>query len=128
MSRVIASPNAPPAVGHYSQARVATPGQMLWTSGQVAQDPKGGPTPEGVYEQTVMALGNLNGILLEAGFERTDVVQCLVYIDSMDNFSEFNRAYAEFFGDHKPCRCTTQSAGMCAPFKVEIVATACKCA
>ena len=125
MSRVIATPEAPAAIGHYVQARVA--GNMLFTSGCVAIDPKGGPTPASVEEQTKLSLKNLQGILDAAGFKKEEVIKVTVYIADMKDFQEFNTAYAAFFGEHKPCRCCTQAGGLCDPFKVELEAVAIHC-
>lgn len=125
MSRVIATPDAPEAIGHYVQARVA--GNMLFTSGCVAIDPKGGPTPESVGAQTELSLKNLQAILDAAGFKKEEVVKVNVHISDMKDFQEFNSAYAAYFGDFKPCRCTTQAAGLCDPFKVELEVIAIHC-
>ncbi|KAH0787858.1 RidA family protein [Histomonas meleagridis] len=118
MSREIHTDDAPPAIGHYVQARVVK--DTLYTSGIVGQDPKGGPTPEDVAGQTKIALQNLDAILKAANFTKHDIVRCDVYIANMDDFKAFDNAYIEYFGDYKPCRCTVQAAKLCDPFKVEM--------
>ena len=124
MSEVISTPDAPAAIGPYVQARKI--GNTLYTSGNVAIDPKTGKTPEGIGEQTTLALKNLDAVLKAAGFSKTDVIKCNLFIADMNDFNEMNAAYSEYFGDHKPCRCCTQAGKLCDPFKFELDCVAIK--
>ena len=100
---------APAAVGPYSQAILA--GNFLLTSGQLGLDPQSGALPEGVEAQTEQSLKNIDAILSEAGFGRTDVVKTTVFVRNMADFAAVNRIYETFFGLHKPARsCVEVSA------------------
>ncbi|MEZ6013873.1 MAG: RidA family protein [Planctomycetota bacterium] len=104
--RIILSPNAPAAIGPYSQAVVA--GGFVHCSGQIAIDPKTGQLVEGdVAAQTERVLKNLAAVLAEAGSSLNQVVKCNVYLADMDDFAAMNEVYARFFpGNLPPARAT----------------------
>lgn len=106
---IIHTGNAPAAVGPYSQAiRI---GNLLLTSGQLGLDPATGVLPEGIAAQAEQSLKNIDAILSEAGFAKTDVVKTTVFIRNMGDFGTVNEIYAAYFGDHKPARsCVEVSA------------------
>ena len=106
---IIHTENAPAAVGPYSQAiRI---GNLLLTSGQLGLDPAAGVLPEGIAAQAEQSLKNIDAILSEAGFTKTDVVKTTVFIRNMGDFGTVNEIYAAYFGDHKPARsCVEVSA------------------
>lgn len=113
---------APAAVGPYSQAiRV---GKTLFTSGQLGLEPGTGALPEGVEAQAEQSLKNLDAILAEAGYAKTDVVKTTVYIKNMNDFAAVNRIYAAYFGDHKPARSCVEVARLPKDGLVEIEAVA----
>ena len=106
---IIHTENAPAAVGPYSQA-VRT-GNLLLTSGQLGLDPVTGTLPEGIAAQAEQSLKNIDAILAEAGFAKTDVVKTTVFIRNMGDFGTVNEIYAAYFGSHKPARsCVEVSA------------------
>ena len=106
---IIHTENAPAAVGPYSQA-VRT-GNLLLTSGQLGLDPVTGTLPEGIVAQAEQSLKNIDAILAEAGFAKTDVVKTTVFIRNMGDFGTVNEIYAAYFGGHKPARsCVEVSA------------------
>ena len=106
---IIHTENAPAAVGPYSQA-VRT-GNLLLTSGQLGLDPVTGTLPEGIAAQAEQSLKNIDAILAEAGFAKTDVVKTTVFIRNMGDFGTVNEIYAAYFGGHKPARsCVEVSA------------------
>ena len=106
---IIHTENAPAAVGPYSQA-VRT-GNLLLTSGQLGLDPASGILPEGIAAQAEQSLKNIDAILSEGGFAKTDVVKTTVFIRNMGDFATVNQIYAAYFGDHKPARsCVEVSA------------------
>ena len=121
---VIHTDRAPAAVGPYSQAIRA--GGLLLTSGQLGLDPETGNLPEGVEAQTRQALKNIDMILSEAGYARTDVVKTTVFIRNMGEFGTVNAAYAEYFGEHKPARSCVEVSALPKNGLVEIEATASK--
>ena len=121
---IIQTDKAPAAVGPYSQAiRV---GNMLFTSGQLGLIPETGAFPEGVEAQAEQSLKNLDAILEEAGYRKTDVVKTTVFIKDMNDFAAVNRIYAAYFGDHKPARSCVEVARLPKDGLVEIEAVAAK--
>lgn len=103
MKKVIATTNAPAAIGPYSQAVQA--GNMLFASGQLGIDPSSGNFVEGgVKEQTVQAFKNVHAILAEAGFTIGQVVKTTVYLADMGDFAAMNEVYASQFEGAFPAR------------------------
>ena len=100
----ISTPNAPQAIGPYSQAIIT--GNMLFTSGQIALRPDGSFFDGTIEEQTTQVLTNLKAVLNEAGCDFSNVLKTTVFLSDMDNFVAMNGVYAQFFGDSKPARST----------------------
>ena len=89
--------------GHYSPGVIAN--GMLYISGQLPIDHETGKLAcGGVAEHAAAALRNVEAVLRLAGAEKEDVVLCRVYIPDVALWDEVNRAYAAFFGEHKPAR------------------------
>ncbi len=122
MKRTIASPNAPKAVGPYSQA-VEING-TLFVSGQLPVNPADGKVPEGIEAQTRQSLNNIGAILTEAGLSFDDVAKTTVLLDDINNFAAMNAVYAEYFPNDKPARVCYQVAALPLGVKVEIDAVA----
>lgn len=108
--------DAPPPAGHYSQAVRA--GDFLFISGQVPRDRDGQYDPASVFVETQRVLQNVAAIAAEAGASLASAVKVSAYLVSIDDFAEFNRAYAEFFPGLPPAR-TTVAVGLRA-VKVEV--------
>jgi 2-iminobutanoate/2-iminopropanoate deaminase len=109
--RVISSPDAPDAVGPYSQAIEAQ--GVLFCSGQVGLDPASGELVSGdVSEQTRRAMRNLEAVLTGAGAGFDDVVKVTAYLTDIGDFGTFNEVYGEFFKDDPPARATVGVAGL----------------
>lgn len=103
MKKVIATTNAPAAIGPYSQAIQV--GNMLFASGQLGIDPATGNFVEGaVKEQTAQAFKNVKAILTEAGLDISDVVKTTVFLADMGDFAAMNAVYAENFTEPYPAR------------------------
>ena len=123
MKKTIASPNAPKAIGPYSQA-IELNG-TLFISGQIPVNPAEGKIVDGGIEaQTRQSLKNIGAILEEAGLGYNDVVKTCVLLDDIKNFAAMNAVYAEFFPDNKPARVCYQVAALPAGAMVEIDAIA----
>ena len=122
---VISSPDAPAAIGPYSQAiRV---GDTLYLSGQLGIDPKTGTFAQGGFEaQARQALENQAAVLNEAGFSLKDVVQCQVFVKDMDLYPTFNSIYKEFFTENFPARAALEVSRIPADGLVEIMMVAVK--
>lgn len=99
--KVISTPNAPAAIGPYSQAIVS--GGMLYCSGQIPVDPATGTIPEGITAQAEQSCRNVCAILDAAGSAPEKVVKTTCFITDMANFSAFNEVYAKYFPG-KPAR------------------------
>ena len=120
---IISTKNAPEAIGPYSQATIS--GNVVYTSGQIAIDPMTNEFISGnIIQQTERVLKNLEAVLFAAGANRNDVLICNVYLKKMDDFGEFNKVYADFFGDHRPARVTIEVSRLPKDALVEISAIA----
>ena len=116
---VVATDNAPKAIGPYSQAIVA--GGFIYSAGQVALDPRTGElVGKATAEQTEQVMKNLVAVLTAAGATLDDVVKTTVYLADMADFTAMNDVYARHFGAHKPARSTVQAAGLPRGARVEI--------
>ena len=118
----ISTPNAPAAIGPYSQAILV--GDTLYTSGQVSIDPKTNDFVAGTIEQqTTQVLENLKAILTEAGFDLSQVIKTTVFLQSMSDFAAMNAIYATYLapeGVAAPARSTVQVAALPKNALVEI--------
>ena len=119
---LIDTPNAPAAIGSYSQAILT--GDTLYTSGQVSIDPTTNVFVAGtITEQTTQVLENLKAILIEAGLDMTHVVKTTVFLQSMSDFAAMNAIYAQYLapeGAIPPARSTVQVAALPKGALVEI--------
>ncbi|HET9012019.1 MAG TPA: Rid family detoxifying hydrolase [Gemmatimonadaceae bacterium] len=123
MRRVVRTPEAPAAVGPYSQGIAAAP--FVWTAGQVGLDPATGKlVPGGIEAESRRTLQNIQAILASAGAGLEDVVKVTVFLTRMDDFAAMNRVYAEFFLDPPPARTTVAVQALPAGALVEIDALA----
>ena len=121
--QTISTPNAPAALGPYSQAIVAN--GMVYCSGQIPVDPATNTIhAETIEEQTRQAITNLKNVLEAAGSGLDKVVKTTVFISDMNDFAALNAVYAELFGDSKPARSCVQAARLPKDVKVEIEAIA----
>lgn len=103
MKKVIATTQAPAAIGPYSQAILA--GNVLFASGQLGMDPSTGNFVEGgIKEQTTQAFKNVKAILGEAGLGMNDVVKTTVFLADMGDFAAMNEIYATQFEGAFPAR------------------------
>jgi 2-iminobutanoate/2-iminopropanoate deaminase len=121
--QVISTPNAPAAIGPYSQAvRV---GNLVFVSGQIPLDPATGQLVGGdIGVQTEQVLDNLAAILEAAGSSLAQVVKATVYLRDLGEFGRMNEVYAKFFGENPPARATVQVARLPreAALEIDVVA------
>lgn len=123
MSKVLSTPNAPAAIGPYSQAVQA--GNMVFVSGQLPIDPATGEFAQGgMTELTRQSLTNLKAILAEAGMTLDNVVKTTVFLADMDDFAEMNAEYALHFTGTKPARSAVAVKTLPKGARVEIEAIA----
>lgn len=117
---VIQTPNAPAAIGPYSQAMVV--GDLLFTSGQIALRPDGSLNDGDIVAQTQQVLGNLKAVIEAAGADLSKVVKTTVFLKNLDDFIAMNTIYGEAFAGHTPARSTVQVAKLPRDVLVEIEA------
>jgi len=126
MSRkVLSSPQAPSAVGPYSQG-IAAAG-LVFTAGQIGLDPATGKfVPGGVVEQARRALDNARAVVEAGGATLADVVKVTVFLTDMGDFAAFNEVYREFFTADYPARSAVGVAALPvgALVEVEMIAAA----
>lgn len=119
MREVISTPNAPQAIGPYSQAIKAN--GFVFVSGQVAIDPATQKVLEGdVAAQTERVLQNLTAILQAAGSALEKVVRCTVFLKNMGDFAAMNEIYGRYFTASPPARSTVEVARLPKDVLVEI--------
>ena len=98
---VISTPNAPAAIGPYSQGMIV--GSLVFCSGQIPVDPATGAIPEGITAQAEQSCRNVAAVLTAAGSDLGKVVKTTCFIADMGDFAAFNEVYAKFFVS-KPAR------------------------
>ena len=119
MRQVVATKDAPAAVGPYSQAIVA--GGLAWVSGQIPLDPATGAMVDGdIQLQTRRVLDNLGAVLEAAGSGLSRVIRATVYLADMADFQRVNAVYAEYFAEAPPARVCVAVAGLPKGARVEI--------
>lgn len=116
--KTIETSDAPKAIGPYSQAKKFD--SLIFTSGQIAIDPKTNNLVEGDIEaQTIQVLENLKAVLKAAGSSLDNAVKVTVFLADMNDFAKMNKVYAEYF-KNKPTRSTVQVARLPKDVKIEI--------
>ena len=119
MKEIIASENAPAAIGPYSQAIKV--GGLLFVSGQLPIDMATGVFPTDIKEQTKASLTNAGTILEKAGSSLQKAVKTTVFLSDMNNFGAMNEVYASFFPNGGyPARSAVQVARLPKDALVEI--------
>lgn len=103
MKKEIATPQAPAAIGPYSQAVQA--GNLIFVSGQLPVNPATGEMPADIKAQTEQSLANMKAILEAAGASLDNVVKTTVFLADMSLFAPMNEVYAAHFGKPFPARC-----------------------
>lgn len=125
MKEIIFSDQAPQPIGPYSQA--VKIGNTLYTSGQIAINPKTGELEmESIEAETRLVMENLKALLSAAGMDFRHVVKCSIFISDMSNFSRINEVYGSYFSSDFPARETVEVACLPKNVNVEISAIAVK--
>ena len=115
----ISSPDAPKAIGPYSQAIKA--GNLLFLSGQIPLDPVSGTVVDGdVTVQTERVFQNIAAVLKAAGATLDHVVRTTVFLADMNEFAAMNAVYGKYVSDPPPARSTVQVARLPRDVRVEI--------
>ncbi len=117
MKKVIFTPDAPDAIGPYSQANLAN--GVLYISGQIPINPATGEIVEGVEKETHQVMNNLDAILKAAGMNFKNVVKTTIFLKNMEDFAVVNEIYASYLdAEGYPARETVQVS--CLPKNVDI--------
>lgn len=120
---VVSTPNAPAAIGPYSQAIKAQ--GLLFLAGQTPLDPLTQQVVAGGIEaQTEQVIRNVEAVLTAAGSSLGQVVRCVVYLTTMEHFAAMNNVYERFFKSDNPARTTIAVSALPRNSLVEIEATA----
>jgi len=103
MKKIISIPDAPKAIGPYSQA-VEVNG-LLFISGQVPVNPSTGKIVEGgITEQTIQVMENIKHILNAAGYSFSDVVKSTCLLKEISDFKAMNEVYSRYYTEKQPAR------------------------
>ena len=122
MNTAVSSPDAPKAVGPYSQAVRA--GDLLFVAGQIPLDPSGTIVEGDVTVQARRVLDNVGAILKAAGLSFAHVVRTTVYLADMNDLAAMNQVYGTCFSEPYPARATVQVARLPRDVRIEIDAIA----
>lgn len=121
--RVVATADAPAAIGPYVQARVVD--GFVYCSGQIGLDPATGTLVEGgVAAETRRVLANLDAVLRAAGSGLASVLKTTVFLVDMADFAAMNEVYGKVFSEPYPARSTVAVAALPRGARVEIEAVA----
>ena len=120
MKKIITTPNAPAPIGPYNQAVLS--GNTLYTSGQIALHPETGELVlADIKTETKQVMENLKAVLAAADMTFENVIKTSIFISDMNNFSQINEVYGEYFEDSSaPARETVEVANLPKFVNVEI--------
>ena len=116
--QAISSPDAPAALGPYSQAVRA--GQTVYLSGQLGLDPKTGTLVEGIEAQTHQVFRNLRAVAAAAGGGLDDMVKLSILMQNLGDFTKVNEIMSGYFKQPYPARATYQVAALPKAALIEI--------
>ncbi len=120
MKQIIATDNAPAAVGTYSQA--VRSGNLVFLSGQIPLDPATMELKQGFAAQTHQVFRNLKAVVEAAGGSMDQIIKLTIFVMDLDNFAELNNIMAEYFTQPYPARAAVQVAGIPKGAEVEMEA------
>ena len=124
MKTRIFTPNAPAAIGPYSQAILSN--ETLYCSGQIAIDKDGNLKNSNIEDETVQIFKNINAILNEVNMTFDNIVKSTIFLKNMDDFSTVNSIYEKYFKSSPPARETVEVSRLPKNVKIEISVIAVK--
>ena len=123
MKKIISTPEAPAAVGPYSQAVRA--GSTIYCAGQIPLDPKSGQiVSQDISEQTRRVLDNIGAVLRSEGLTFENIVKTTIFLTDLADFQTVNEIYASYFKKEPPARSTVQLPALPKSARIEIEAIA----
>ncbi len=120
--KIIATDQAPKAIGPYSQA--VKVGDMMWLAGQLGLTPDGQLVSGGIEAETKQVMENISAVLRAVGMNFSQVVQVNVFLADLSEFQKFNTVYGSYFPSDPPARSTVQVAALPRNARVQIAVTA----
>ena len=119
--RIISTPNAPAAIGPYSQGCVA--GRLLFISGQIPLNPETGEMETDIVRATIRCMENILAVAKAAG-EGVHLAKVTIYLTDISRFGRVNEAYADFFDQAPPARACVEVSALPkgAPVEIEAIA------
>ena len=124
MKTKIFTPNAPAAIGPYSQAILSN--ETLYCSGQIALDKDGNLKNSNIQDETVQIFKNINAILNEVNMTFENIVKSTIFLKNMDDFSTVNSIYEKYFKSSPPARETVEVSRLPKNVNIEISVIAVK--
>jgi len=124
MKTKIFTPNAPAAIGPYSQAILSN--ETLYCSGQIALDKDGNLKNSNIEDETVQIFKNINAILNEVNMTFENIVKSTIFLKNMDDFSTVNSIYTKYFKSSPPARETVEVSRLPKNVNIEISVIAVK--
>ncbi len=123
---IVATENAPKAIGPYSQAVIASAGRLIFCSGQIPIDPQTSEMAGAgdIRQEAHRVMKNLDAVLRAAGSSLGNVVRTTIYLVDLGNFAAVNEVYGSYFSGPPPARTTIQVAAVPRGAQVEIDAIA----
>lgn len=119
LREVHSTPNAPAAIGPYSQA-VRAEGRLFFISGQIPLKADGTLVEGDIRMQTEQVMANIRSVLDSAGLSPKNVVKTTIFLSTMDHFAAVNEIYGKTFSENPPARSTVAVAGLPKGVDVEI--------
>ncbi len=124
MKKIIKTPNAPQAIGPYSQAILHN--NTLYCSGQIALNAKTNKLiTDNIFNETHQVMKNIYEILKEANMDFKNIVKCSIFLKNMNNYNDVNKVYASYFDSQPPAREAFQVSVLPKNVNIEISAIAC---
>lgn len=116
--KIVQTPNAPAAIGPYSQGIVVN--NIFYSSGQIPLTAEGQMVTGDIKDQTHQVFKNLQALLETAGASFETVIKATVFIKNMDDFVAINEVYGQYFNSHKPARSCVEVAKLPKDALIEI--------
>lgn len=110
--QIIQTPDAPQAIGTYSQAVRVSGGETVYLSGQIGLDPSTMQMVEGFEMQTERVILNMKAVAAASGGNLSDIVKLNVYLTDLANFAKVNEMMANYFSEPYPARAAVGVAAL----------------